>query len=161
MSRPIIASSEWTSPDIDLIARAQNLYVQYAWAVDYGDFELLTSLVAPEICITRGETTHDGLADFLQVYQSNWDADWSAGKHYISNVTASRDPETGIRSRAYFQAIFIRSDRTTMVVGRYDDTLIELDGRLQIAHKRIYVEGSLSLPEVTRDWNGYQFARVK
>jgi len=161
ISRPVIASTEWDSPDVDLIARAHQLYVQYAWAVDYGDFDLLTSLVAPEISITRGDVTYDGLAEFLKVYESNWDADWSAGKHYISNVTATKNSESGIKARAYFQAIFIRSNRSTMVVGRYDDTLVDNGGELQIAHKRIYVEGSLDLPEVSREWNGYQFARVK
>lgn len=161
VSRPVIESADWASPDLDLIGGVQQLYVQYAWAVDYGDFELLTSLAAPEISITRGSVTYEGIAEFLAVYQSNWDADWSAGKHYISNITATRNAETGIRARAYFQAIFVRSNRTTMVVGRYDDSLVDTDGQLRIAHKRIYVEGSLDLPEVSRDWNGYQFARVK
>lgn len=161
VSRPIIASHDWESPDTELIVRAQQLYVQYAWAVDYGDFDLLTSIVVPEVSITRGEATYHGLPEFLKVYQSNWDADWTAGKHYISNVTATRNPETGITARAYFQAIFIRSNRTTMVVGRYHDSLVDNGGQLQISHKRIFVEGSLDLPEVSRDWNGYQFARVK
>ena len=161
VSRPIIASREWDLLEVDLIVRVQQLYVQYAWAVDYGDFDLLNALVVPEVSITRGEVTYHGLAEFLKVYENNWDADWSAGKHYISNVTATRNSESGITARAYFQAIFIRSNRTTMVVGRYEDSLVDNDGQLQIAHKRIYVEGSLDLPEVSRDWNGYQFAKVK
>lgn len=159
--RPVMHSSERDALDVELTARASQLYAQYAWAVDYGDFELLESLTAPNIVITRGDTDHPGLEGFLQVYRNNWSADWSAGKHYISNVMASRQEEGLIRSRAYFQAVFIRSDHSTMIVGRYDDLLTESDGRLLIAHKRIHVEGSLRLPESVREWGGYQLARVK
>ncbi len=161
VSRPIIDPTEWSGVNVELTVRAQQLYAQYAWAVDYGDFELLQNILAPDIAITRGDTTYQGLDEFLQVYHNNWAADWSAGKHYISNVIGTQDSDGNIRSRAYFQAVFVRSNRTSMVVGRYDDSLVEMDGSLLIAHKRIHVEGSVELPEVSRDWNGYQYARVK
>lgn len=161
MDLPNIDAHELSSIDTDLTARATQLYALYAWAVDYGDFELLESLVAPDVTITRGDTEHPGLDAFMQVYRNNWDADWSAGKHYIMNVIASQQADGLVRSRAYFQATFIRSDHSTMVVGRYDDLLREIDGQFRIQHKRIHVEGSLRLPESVREWGGYQLARVK
>jgi 3-phenylpropionate/cinnamic acid dioxygenase small subunit len=90
------------------------------------------------------------------VYRNNWEADWSAGKHYIGNVLASRQDDGLVRSRAYFQAVFIRSDRTSKVIGRYDDLLEDVDGRLLIKHKRINVEGVVDLPESAREWGGYR-----
>jgi len=161
MDKPTMDEAEVKALDVDLAARASQVYAQYAWAVDYGDFELLESLVGPDITITRGDAEYPGLEAFLQVYRNNWAGDWSAGKHYISNVIASRQPDGLVRSRAYFQAVFIRSDHSTMVVGRYDDLLVEVDGQLKIHHKRIHVEGSLRLPESVREWGGYQLARVK
>lgn len=161
MERPAMEASEWKSLDLELSARAEQLYALYAWAVDYGDFELLESLTAPEITITRGDAEHPGIDSFLQVYRNNWEGDWSAAKHYIMNVIASRQADGLVRSRAYFQAMFIRSDHSTMVVGRYDDLLAEVDGQLKIQHKRIHVEGSIRLPESVREWGGYQLARVK
>jgi hypothetical protein len=158
---PIIGEYEHRDLDIDISVRAQNLYALYGWAVDYGDFDLLTSILAPDIRITRGDVTYEGVDAFLDVYHRNWAADWSAGKHYISNVFASRDDDGCIRSRAYFQALFVRSDRTSLVVGRYDDSLVEINGKLCILHKRIYVEGTTELPESIREWGGYQLARVK
>lgn len=158
---PKIDPRELANMQTDLSIRAMHLYALYAWAIDYGDFELLESLVAPEIVITRGDIDHPGLEAFMQVYRNNWDADWSAGKHYITNVVASRQADGLVRSRAYFQAVFIRSDHSTMIVGRYDDLLREIDGELRIQHKRIHVEGSLRLPESVREWGGYQLARVK
>lgn len=159
--RPRMDRSERDGLDLELTARATQLYAVYAWAIDYGDFDLLESLVDPEVVITRGETDHPGLEAFMKVYHDNWSADWSAGKHYISNVIASRQSDGLIRSRAYFQAVFISSDHSTMVAGRYDDLLTDNDDHLRILHKRIQVEGSLRLPATAPEWAGYQVSRVK
>ena len=98
----------------------------------------------------------------LQVYQNNWAADWSAAKHYISNVIASEDAAGNIQSRAYFQAVFMRSNTTHMLVGRYDDTLVVIDGDLRIQQKRLFIEGSIDLPETSREISRFSpFARVK
>lgn len=161
VNRPEIAEYEHRNVNVELMVRAQNLFALYAWAVDYGDFDLLTSILGPEICITRGEDTHDGIEAFLDVYRRNWASDWSAGKHFISNVMASRADDGSIRSRAYFQAVFLRSDRTSMVIGRYDDSLVDIDGQLRIQHKRISVEGVVDLPRTFMEWGGYQLGRVK
>jgi len=162
ISPAVIDVSEWTKFDISLTACATNIYALYAWAVDNGDFNLLRSIVAPDIRITRNGMEHAGLDAFLGIYRNNWESDWSAAKHYISNVIASEDSDGNIRSRAYFQAVFIRSKLTNMVVGHYDDTLVATDGNLRIAHKRIFIEGSVDLPETSRDSGRFPpLARVK
>jgi hypothetical protein len=153
---PRIDPAEVAAMDLGLSNRAAQVYALYAFAIDYGDFDLLDSLLTEDIAITRGDTLHSGREAFLQVYRNNWEADWSAGKHYIGNVLASRQDDGLVRSRAYFQAVFIRSDRTSKVIGRYDDLLEDVDGRLLIKHKRINVEGVVDLPESAREWGGYR-----
>jgi hypothetical protein len=153
---PRIDPAELANLDTELASRAAQVYALYAFAIDYGDFDLLDSLLAEDIAITRGETLHSGREAFMQVYRNNWDADWSAGKHHIGNVLASRQDGGLVRSRAYFQAVFIRSDRTSVITGRYDDLLEDTDGRLLIKRKRINVEGVVDLPESAREWGGYR-----
>ena len=162
ISPPVIGKSEWRTCDVSLVARASQLYAVYAWAIDNGDFHLLQSLLGPKISISINDTEHEGLDAFLQVYRNNWAADWTAAKHYISNIIASEDAAGNIRSRAYFQAVFMRSNTTHMLVGRYDDTLVVIDGDLRIQQKRLFIEGSIDLPETSREISRFSpFARVK
>ncbi|NCG02968.1 MAG: hypothetical protein GWP22_05850, partial [Actinomycetales bacterium] len=72
------------------------------------------------------------------------------------------DAAGNIQSRAYFQAVFMRSNTTHMLVGRYDDTLVVIDGDLRIQQKRLFIEGSIDLPETSREISRFSpFARVK
>lgn len=140
--------------DVELDAKVQRLYAVYAWAVDQGDFGLLDAIITTDIVITRGGVDYPGHEAFVQVYRNSWEGEWSASKHCITNLMATREEDGSIRGQAYFNAIFVRSDRTSMILGRYDDTLVERDGVVLISHKRILVEGIVELPPSATEWGG-------
>ena len=140
--------------DVELHAKVQRLYAVYAWAVDQGDFGLLDAIITTDIVITRGGADFRGHEAFVQVYRNSWEGEWSASKHSITNVMATREEDGSIRGQAYFNAISVRSDRTSMTLGRYDDTLVERDGVVLISHKRILVEGIVELPPSATEWGG-------
>jgi len=140
--------------DAALQVKVERLYATYAWAVDQGDFDLLDSIITEDITITRGGVEIPGHEAFVEVYRNSWSGDFSASRHYISNIMAIREADGSIRGRAYFNAVFVRSDRTTMIVGRYEDTIVERDDIVLLSDKRIMVEGVVELPESAREWGG-------
>ena len=123
--------------DVELHAKVQRLYAVYAWAVDQGDFGLLDAIITTDIVITRGGADYLGHEAFVQVYRNSWEGEWSASKHSITNVMATREEDGSIRGQAYFNATSVRSDRTSMTLGRYDDTYSRIGGRWVFATRSL------------------------
>lgn len=133
-------------PEVErLTVRVSALYTRYARAVDDEDIDALRSLVTDDVAITRGAETEEGVEAFLRVYRAHFDNQIPLCQHAISNVSVGPS-RRGLRSQAYFRALFFESERTRFVVGRYDDNLIDVDGALLVAHKRNVVQRVVELP---------------
>lgn len=130
-------------------ARSAELYYAYARAVDEGDLDGLRAIVTDDIKITRGDNpTEDGIEKFLDVYRAHNALNVPVCQHVVTNVLAEPDGD-GIKTHAYFQATFLETERTRVVIGRYDDVHVERDGKLKLAHKKIRVDRVVVLPAST------------
>ena len=139
-----------TSTDTALLAaRSAQLYYTYARAVDGGDLDTLRSIVTDDVLITRGDNpTEQGVEAFLDVYRAHNAKQVPVCKHVVTNVLAERDGDE-IRTHAYFQATFLETEQTRVIIGVYDDVHVEQDGELKLAHKKIRVQRVLELPAST------------
>jgi 3-phenylpropionate/cinnamic acid dioxygenase small subunit len=133
-----------------LAARSAELYYTYARAVDEGDLDTLRAICSDDIRITRGDNpTEDGIEKFLDVYRAHNALQVPVCQHVVTNVlVAGRDGEE-ITTHAYFQATFLETERTRVVIGTYDDVHVEQDGMLKLAHKKIKVDRVVVLPAST------------
>jgi len=125
--------------------RVARLYAEYARAVDDGDLVALRAMVADDVVITRGGETFPGVEEFMAVYRGVVDAGVPC-QHSVTALLVDAAEGGGLRVRAYFRALFFDVGETRLVVGRYDDELVEADGRLRFAHKRNLVERVVALP---------------
>jgi hypothetical protein len=125
--------------------RVARLYAEYARAVDDGDLVTLRAMVADDVAITRGGETFPGVEEFMAVYQGVVDAGVPC-QHAVTGLLVDATSGGGLRVRAYFRALFFDAPGTRLVVGRYDDDLVEVDGHLRFAHKRNLVERVVALP---------------
>lgn len=125
--------------------RVARLYAEYARAVDDGDLAALRAMVVDDVAITRGGETTRGAEEFMAVYQGVVDAGVPC-QHVVSGLMVDAAEDGGLRARAYFRALFFDSGETRLVVGRYDDALVEDGGTWRFAHKRNLVERIVPLP---------------
>jgi hypothetical protein len=122
-----------------LTARSALLYNLYADAVDRNDLDTLRELATDDIRITRGgKAEHGGIEAFLDIYRAHILRGFQVCQHAVTNVIASRDGDL-IRTSAYFQARLFHDQGTQILIGRYADDHVEVDGDLKIAHKNIHV----------------------
>ena len=122
-----------------LTARCALLYNLYADAVDRNDLETLRELATDDIRITRGgKAEPGGIEAFLDIYRAHIRREFQVCQHAVTNVIASRDGDL-IRTSAYFQARLFSRQGTQILIGRYADDHVEVDGDLKIAHKNIHV----------------------
>lgn len=128
--------------------RVARLYAEYARAVDDGDLAALRAMVIDDVAITRGGETFPGAEEFMAVYRGVVDAGVPC-QHSVTGLLVDAAASGGLRARAYFRALFFDVDETRLVVGRYDDELVEADGRLRFTHKRNLVERIVALPAST------------
>ncbi|WP_101525870.1 nuclear transport factor 2 family protein [Nocardioides houyundeii] len=129
----------------ELLTRVQQWYAEYAGAVDRGDLEALAGLVTEDVTIARPGATEQGKEAFLDVYRGHVAQGIPLCQHAVTNVEATVG-ERGIEARAYFRAFFFEDQGTRLVVGQYDDLLVESHGRLRAAHKGNVVQRILRLP---------------
>jgi hypothetical protein len=129
----------------ELGARSARLYYRYCRAVDEGNLDELRAMVTDDVRITRGDQPEEqGVEAFLDVYRAHNAQKIPVCKHVVTNVLAERDGDE-IVTHAYFQATFLKDDETRVIFGVYDDTHVELDGELRLAHKRITAQRTLLL----------------
>jgi hypothetical protein len=122
-----------------LTARCALLYNLYADAVDRNDLETLRELAMDDIRITRGgKAESGGIEAFLDIYRAHELRGFQVCQHAVTNVIASPDGDL-IRTSAYFQARLFNRQGTQILIGRYADDHVEVDGDLKIAHKDIHV----------------------
>ena len=135
------------TPDrASLTARSALLYNLYADAVDRDDLDTLRELATDDVRITRGGSEEPGgIEAFLDIYRAHVQRAFVACQHAVSNVIAEQDGDL-IRTTAYFQARLFRADGTQVLIGRYADDHVEVDGDLKIAHKNIQVIKVIDAP---------------
>ncbi|WP_072690517.1 hypothetical protein [Rhodococcus marinonascens] len=56
---------------------------------------------------------------------------------------------------AYFEATMFMSETSQRLFRRYSDSLVESDGDLRIAHKRIMVDRVMDLPVTSKEFVPY------
>jgi SnoaL-like domain len=128
-------------------ARAERLYYRYARAVDEGDLETLRQIAVPHIRMTRGAVPPtEGVEPFLDVYRAQNASVTEVCKHVVTNVTADPAEDGTIVTHAYFQATMFDPTETRMIFGYYDDVHVVEGTENRLAHKRITVERTLTLP---------------
>lgn len=129
-----------------LTARSALLYNLYADAVDRTDLETLRELATDDIRITRGgKAEPGGIEAFLDIYRAHIRRGFQVCQHAVTNVIASPYGEL-IRTSAYFQARLFNQQGTQILIGRYADDHVEVDGDLKIAHKNIHVHKVMEVP---------------
>ena len=135
-----------TSDNAVLAARSAQLYYTYARAVDEGDLDALRGIATDDIKTSRGTNpTVDGVEAFLDVYRAHNDLHVPVCKHVVTNIMARREG-ADIVTHAYFQATFLETETTRIIIGCYDDVHREAGGELKLAHKKITVQRTLELP---------------
>jgi hypothetical protein len=129
-----------------LTARSALLYNLYADAVDREDLDALRALATDDVRITRGgKSEPGGIEAFLDIYRAHIRRAFVACQHAVTNVIAARDGDL-IRTSAYFQARLFSAGGTQVLIGRYADEHVEVDGDLRITHKNIQVLKVVDLP---------------
>ncbi len=128
-----------------LMLEVQRWYADYAAAVDLGDLEALADLVVDDVVLQRPGAVQQGREAFLDVYRGHVAQGIPLCQHAVTNVRAVAQDE-GVVTTAYFRAFFFDQDGTRLVVGRYDDLLVERSGRLRAARKSNVVQRILRLP---------------
>lgn len=136
------------SDQAEIERRVGRLYAEYARAVDDGDLDSLRAMVVDDVAITRGGETSTGAEGFMAVYRGVVDAGVPC-QHSVTGLLVDAAVGGGFRARAYFRALFFDAGESRLVVGRYDDELVEVDGLLRFAHKRNLVERIVALPAST------------
>jgi ketosteroid isomerase-like protein len=139
--------------DAHLSLQAAQLLYAYARAVDEGDIETLARLAYEDVDITRSGTTKHGREEFLAVYRGFRDSDVRSSKHVVTNVQAFPEGD-GVRARAYFAATMFDPDGSRIVIGQYSDSMRDDGDGLRFTHKRIQVDGVLSLGPANEQWSG-------
>ena len=135
-----------TTDNAALAARSAQLYYTYARAVDEGDLDALRGIATDDIKTSRGTNpTVDGVEAFLDVYRAHNDLHIPVCKHVVTNIMARREG-ADIVTHAYFQATFLETETTRIIIGCYDDVHREAGGELKLAHKKITVQRTLELP---------------
>ena len=143
------------SADTELAARAAHVFYAYARGVDEGDFETLAALVTDDFKVSRSDGELDGREGFLSLYRAFRDSPVETSQHVITNVQAAREDDGTIRARAYFNATMFDPDGGfRLIVGQYSDTLVDVDDRLLLKHKRITVQRAIKIPIETQAWSG-------
>jgi hypothetical protein len=138
----------------DLAYRAQAAMYTYAWAADARDIDKLRELAIEDIVVTQTTGTKHGREAFLDIYRAFATSDVELSRHVVSNVLLTRE-DAGVRVDAYFEATMFRAHNTTRVFGRYSDSMVDIDGSLKLAHKRIQVDRVLELPVATSVFKPY------
>lgn len=128
-----------------LESRVARHYARYAEAVDAGDIDALRSQVIDQVVITRPGEEAVGVEAYLDVYRQVIAQQIPLTQHSVTNVLAEYAGER-IHARANFRAMFFEAKTTRLVIGRYADELVDLDGTLRFAHKRNHVQRVLTLP---------------
>lgn len=139
--------------DDELSQRAAQLLYAYARAVDEGDLETLERIAVEDVAITRSGATKHGRDEFLAVYRGFRDSDVRSSKHVVTNVQAFPEGD-GVRARAYFAATMFDPDGSRIVIGQYSDSMRDDGNGLRFTHKRIQVDGVLSLGTANEQWSG-------
>lgn len=135
-----------TTDNAVLAARSAQLYYTYARAVDEGDLDTLRAIATDDIKTSRGTNpTVDGVEAFLDVYRAHNDLHIPVCKHVVTNIMARREG-ADIVTHAYFQATFLETELTRIIIGCYDDVHREAGDELKLAHKKITVQRTLELP---------------
>ena len=141
--------------DADLSERAAQLLYAYARAVDEGDLDTLERLAVEDVDITRADGTKHGRDEFLAVYRGFRDSDVLGSKHVVTNVQAFPEEDGGgVRARAYFAATMFDPVGSRIVIGQYSDSMRDDGAGLRFVHKRIHVDGVVSLPTADSQWSG-------
>ncbi|MCJ0977777.1 nuclear transport factor 2 family protein [Rhodococcus sp. ARC_M12] len=132
----------------DLAHRAQQALYRYAWAADSGDLDTLRGLAMEDISVTQTSETKQGIEEFLDIYRAFAASDTEVSRHAVTNALVSEE-DGGVRIDAYFEATLFNAESTSRIFGRYSDSLVEVDGDLKLAHKRILVDRVMALPVAT------------
>jgi 3-phenylpropionate/cinnamic acid dioxygenase small subunit len=143
-----------TAADPALSQQAAQLLYAYARAVDEGDLETLARLAYEDVDITRSDGTKHGREAFLAVYRGFRDSDVHSSKHVVTNVQARREEGGSVRASAYFSATMFDPDGSRIVIGQYSDSMRDDGDGLRFTHKRIVVDGVLSLAPANEQWTG-------
>jgi 3-phenylpropionate/cinnamic acid dioxygenase small subunit len=150
---PSVAVNNGPVADAALSERAAQLLYAYARAVDEGDLETLERLAVEDVDITRSDGTKHGRDAFLAVYRGFRDSDVRSSKHVVTNVQAFPEGD-GMLVRAYFAATMFDPDGSRIVIGQYADSMRDDGDGLRFVHKRIQVDGVLSLAPANEQWTG-------
>jgi 3-phenylpropionate/cinnamic acid dioxygenase small subunit len=140
--------------DTKLSLQAAQLLYAYARAVDEGDLETLARLAYEDVDITRAGTTKHGRDEFLAVYRGFRDSEVRSSKHVVTNVQAFLEEGGTVLARAYFAATMFDPDGSRIVIGQYADSMRDDGDGLRFVHKRIQVDGVLSLAPANEQWTG-------
>ncbi|CCQ14885.1 putative uncharacterized protein [Rhodococcus sp. AW25M09] len=132
----------------DLAHRAQQALYRYAWAADAGDLDTLRSLAMADVSVTQTSETKHGMEEFLDIYRAFAASDTEVSRHIVTNALVSEE-DGGVRIDAYFEATLFDAENTSRIFGRYSDSLVEVNGELKLAHKRILVDRVMALPVAT------------
>ena len=125
--------------------RVGRLLFDYARAVDEHDLVALRELITDDVVITRIDGRHEGVEAFLDVYRNFAASEVDSSKHVVTNITVDAQDGGTYFARSYFEATMFVGDSTRRVFGQYADTVVEVDGVLKLAHKRITIERSVTL----------------
>lgn len=143
-----------TPADPELSARAAQLLYAYARAVDESDLDTLEQLATADCDITRSGETRHGREEFLAVYRGFAQSGVRRSAHVVTNVQAFAQDDGTVLAEAYFAATMFDPEGSRIVTGRYTDSMRADDGTWRFVHKRIRVDGVLTLPTADHTWTG-------
>jgi len=135
--------------------RASNVLHRYCTAIDSADAEALervfsedTVLVVSGTCDEGGggnQQSFSGRDTVVQILSSLFpQRKWA--RHLVSNVRVEAGVDDAYEVRSYFHFWIGRDSETTLGVGDYDVSMLEVDGRLVITRFSAAIIDEITLP---------------
>jgi ketosteroid isomerase-like protein len=119
--------------------RAEQLLTTYTRLVDAKDVEGLAAIAHPNIVLTRRGGTQHGREAFVDLYRQFAASDVIDSQHMTTNVAVTEQAGGTLSVTSRFLAITTHPDGARMAWGRYDDDMVEHEGRLVFSAKRIEI----------------------
>ncbi|MFH5821852.1 nuclear transport factor 2 family protein [Georgenia sp. AZ-5] len=141
-------TSSTLTDDVLLHHLAHQLLHTYARLVDAQDLDGLATITHPDVVLTRHDGTREGREAFLDLYRQFAASDVHRSQHMVTNVVATRGADGVVHVASTFLA-FTEHDAggARLTWGRYDDDMVEHEGRWVFAAKRIRIARTVLVDE--------------
>src|SRR5690625_615778 len=129
--------------------RAQQLLNTYTRYVDSKNFEAMASIAHPEIELVRSTAgTSHGREAFVDLYRSFASSDVVTSQHMTTNLEVTEQQDGTLAVAARFVAITTHPEAGARYTwGRYEDEMVEYEGKLVFKAKRIQITRTALISE--------------